>query len=529
MMNTLKNKISNLKTDKEKMYKILVMLIILIGFLIRIVGIDKIPNALNADEASAGYEAFSILNYKMDKNGKVLPAFLQAWGSGQNALLTYLIIPFIKIFGLNILTVRLPMAIISICSLIIMYKLLKIITTKKTALVGLIFFTICPWHIMKSRWGLESNLFPDLVLIAIYFLIKGLEENKRWIYYLSFVIFGLTAYSYGTSYFFLPIFLIPILVLLIRKKKITIKRAILSITTVIIISLPIILYVLINIFDLNEIRLPFLTIPKLQINRFEKITTIYSNNFLVNMIKNFIESLKVVILQTDKLPWNTLNEYGIIYMFSGIFTIIGLLFSFVKNNKQPKYFFIFNTWFITSLLLMFIVEPNINRLNILMIPIIYYTILGISIVLEDKSKIIKYIILLAYLVSFITFLTTYIKKDSSKYLTFENGLEEPIKYLNELKEKEIYVTNKIKEPYIYVLFYTKYNTKEFINTVKYDNPNKEFRQVLEFGKYHFKNIEKLEKNKNIVYLIKKEDEKLYDLSEFNIKEFENYIIIEEND
>lgn len=54
----------------ENKTRILIFLLILIGILIRTVNISEIPNALNVDEASAGYEAYSILNYGMDRNRK---------------------------------------------------------------------------------------------------------------------------------------------------------------------------------------------------------------------------------------------------------------------------------------------------------------------------------------------------------------------------------------------------------------------------------------------------------------------------
>ena len=165
-----------------KKQTILVIIIILIGIMIRIVGIGSIPNALNVDEASAGYEAYSILQNGIDRNGKAFPVFLEAWGSGQNALYSYICIPFILIFGLNAFAIRLPMAIIGSLSLIVFYLLLKILLGEKKAIIGLIFLTICPWHIMKSRWGLESNLFPDLILLFVYLLVKGLQDNKKWIF-----------------------------------------------------------------------------------------------------------------------------------------------------------------------------------------------------------------------------------------------------------------------------------------------------------------------------------------------------------
>ena len=313
------NKIKEIIVTKR--YEISIILLIILGITVRLIGIDVLPNSANVDEISSGYEAYSILNYEIDRNGNFLPIFLQAWGSGQNALLTYLIIPFIKILGLNILAVRLPMAIISSISVVLFYLILRKMTNKKIARIGLAFFAICPWHIMKSRWGLESNLFPDLILFAIYFIIKGLESNKKQYHYLGFVILGLSSYAYGTSYLFLPIFVILLLAFLYRKKQIKLAQGIFSLAIVAVISFPIMLYVIINIFDLPQINLPFMTIPKLEVNRFQEITSIFLG-------KNISDAIEIFIKQYDGLEWNAIEGYGIIYVFSTVFTIIGIIRSF---------------------------------------------------------------------------------------------------------------------------------------------------------------------------------------------------------
>ena len=64
------NKLKNDSDKKDKFLFMIVLLILIIGMLIRLVGITDMPNALNGDEASAGYEAFSILNYVIDRNRK---------------------------------------------------------------------------------------------------------------------------------------------------------------------------------------------------------------------------------------------------------------------------------------------------------------------------------------------------------------------------------------------------------------------------------------------------------------------------
>ena len=99
------------------------------------------PNALNVDEASSGYDAFSILKYGIDRGGNPFPIALYAWGSGQSALYSYMMIPFILIGGLTVYTMRLPMALIGIATLYMIYYLIKnIFDNKKIALIrGCIF------------------------------------------------------------------------------------------------------------------------------------------------------------------------------------------------------------------------------------------------------------------------------------------------------------------------------------------------------------------------------------------------------
>ena len=539
-----------------KKQTILVIIIILIGIMIRIVGIGSLPNALNVDEASAGYEAYSILQNGIDRNGKAFPVFLEAWGSGQNALYSYICIPCILIFGLNAFAIRLPMAIIGSLSLVIFYLLLKRLLGEKKAIIGLIFLTICPWHIMKSRWGLESNLFPDLILLFVYLLVKGLQDNKKWIFYLSFVIAGLSAYSYGTSYMFLPLFIIPLLIILKIKNVIGIKEIIFSLLITALVSLPIILFVIINTFNLNEIKLGIFTIPHLTSNRFKIITSIFGGSFLTTTWNNIKETFKIIFFQSDGLPWNSLKSFGTIYLFSTIFTVIGIITpiyekflskSKTEKEKQQKakqdiidklidhkvnLSWIFTIWLIVAILIGFICEPNINRLNIIQFPIIYFTILGICYLVEFKNYI-GICIGIIYLIYFSLFTYGYSKENWDNYFTFESGLKEVFEYTGELNNDyskyHFVVTDSIKEPYIYTLFYTKYDSKEFIKTVKYvkGTENAEFRQVESFGNYTFGDKYSADSNEKLVYIFKKDEITIDNPKFFDIKDFGKYLVVVE--
>lgn len=144
---------------KEKLlqnkYKILLCLIFIIGILVRVICIDSLPKGFNQDEASAGYEAFSILTEGIDRHNKSFPVQFIAWGSGQNVLYSYIMTIFIAILGNTVLAVRLPMAIIGCISLFVFYQLLKRNTNKKVALIRTILFCYLSMAYNEKQMGIR--------------------------------------------------------------------------------------------------------------------------------------------------------------------------------------------------------------------------------------------------------------------------------------------------------------------------------------------------------------------------------------
>ena len=113
----------------------------------------------------------------------------------------------------------------------------------------------------------------------------------------------------------------------------------------------------------------------------------------------------------------------------------------------------------------------------------------------------------------------YFTQNFDEYGTFEGDLKEVIEYVDKIEDKNIYVTDEIQSNYIHILFYTKYDTRDFVNTVYYEDPYVEFKNVKSFGKYRIENIENIELIDGNVYVIKKEDKEIFDLENSQIKEF----------
>src|SRR5579859_1755492 len=95
---------------------------LVVGAALRFVALGRVPGGLNSDEASSGVEALSILRTGADLWGNHLPVWFPAWGSGMNALYTYLTVPVIWLFGLSAFTLRAVSAVFGILTLPVAYS-----------------------------------------------------------------------------------------------------------------------------------------------------------------------------------------------------------------------------------------------------------------------------------------------------------------------------------------------------------------------------------------------------------------------
>ena len=200
---------------------ILFLLILGLGTFSRLWEFNRLPPGLNADEASIGVDAFNLYHYGIDRNGISFPVDFISWGSGQNAFYGYLLIPFIAIFGLSPAVVRLPMLICGILTLPLMFWVGRKIFDIRFGLLSMFFLAICPWHILLSRWGLESNIFPFIFMLGYAFILYTEKSLKCFI--VACLFFGLSLYCYGTAYVMVPIFVVSTIIFLLRTKTFTIQ------------------------------------------------------------------------------------------------------------------------------------------------------------------------------------------------------------------------------------------------------------------------------------------------------------------
>ncbi|MDR0858543.1 MAG: hypothetical protein LBN97_05905 [Oscillospiraceae bacterium] len=418
-------------------------LIILAGVLLRVLFLTRFPPGLNQDEVSSGYEAWALLRYGVDRNGFSFPVLFQSWGSGQNTLYSYISIPFIALLGLNAFAIRLPMALCGCASLFIVWHGLRGAEANDSeardegfGLCILAAIAFNPWAITASRWGLESNLLPFMLLLGLYFA-------KRGKLYVCAVVFGLSLYSYGTALLAVPLFLLGYC---LYTRSFPWKQGLVFAA----IAFPLVLCHIRNMLGLETMRLLCFTLPQLTQLRQSSVMSI-------DVKSNALAILRLLANQSDGLPWNSIPYFGLFWSIPGLLLVCNGVAQSIRRKENILTLILLGAGLLTALFVDGNINRlNINRLNMLMIPIILLQGYGIARLPKLRSVVLTLLPAACLMLIYV-------------YVNVSAPAIEPY-----------FQRDYANQQYIYDLFENKLPPKEFSESVEYLNPNGEFRFVRSF-------------------------------------------------
>ncbi len=479
-------------TEEKKLTRFLFWILFFMALVVRLWRFGSVPADMNQDEAFAGYEAWSLLHYGIDSAGYRFPVYLTAWGSGMNALESYLMIPFLSIFGLKIWVVRLPQLIVAMLSIPTAYCIGKLLWGRRGGLIAMLLLAFCPWHILLSRWGLESNLAPGFLLFGFYFFLKGMEKPKFYI--LSALFYGLSLYAYATIWVIVPLIVFAELLIAFFRKKLRFDRYFwISTGLLFLLALPLLLFLLVNYGAIPEIRSPILSIPKLLYFRSGEVS-------LKNIPDNLRNLFQILWKQSDGLRWNFADRYGLLYPITLPFSALGLIVCLVriirqKNEKEA----LLLVQLLAGFLLGALVKVNVNRVNILFIPLVLLAAEGFDWIC-DRFKPSFILIEVVYLV-FFGFFTHYYFTEYSVQISssFGKGLTEAVEAVSEF-DGVVMLSSDIHYPKILLL--TETPPQDFIQTVEYKNYPAAFLSPLRYGRWRW-GIDEDALDPNCAYLFSK--------------------------
>jgi len=471
---------------KQNYMLFLLPALLFIGAFLRLYKIGSVPGGLNQDEAASLYNAYTLLNWGRDYAGNLFPVHLTSFNAGQFPLVSYLAIPFAALFDLNAFSIRIFPALFNTVCLFILFLLSKKIAGERFAFVSLFLFVICPWHILMSRWALETTILPGIVLISILFFIFA--QNKKVPFFLPCSILCLSFYAYAPGVWFASFFLLFYFIYAIYKKYYTLKQWIIAIICCAVIVMPFALFFIVNKYDMESITIGFITIPKLPVG-FSYYTDML--NFELSVwFENIRKFTEIVFLEgRDGLPWNSVSEVHNIYSLTLPLFAYGFaksIYDFFKNKIELLFPMLL--WLLVAFVAATLTPPNVNRVCLVYIPIIFFTAYGLSNILKNVRGFGCTLIVL-YCISFLHFNSIYYGKWAEKMREhFFYSYTDAIKYATENTKQNdlVYVTNRVNQPYIHVLVATKYNLQDFLKTADIQNRTTAlFHNVRSFGRYKF--------------------------------------------
>lgn len=430
----------------------LLVLIIFLAGALRIWQIDKNPPALFIDEVSNGYNAYSLLKTGKDEYGNFLPLTIRAFGDYNPALSAYLLIPSIAVFGLNELAVRLPSALLGTLTVAAVFFLaLKVFQSRKAAFLSSFFLAISPWHLQFSRYDHEANFMLSFSVIGITLLLYSVKKKSLLI--LSALSFGLCLNSYHASKVWVPLIVLAIAIIYHKELLKNKKYLLISLVIIVISALPFMINIQNSLIRAQSVGI---------INSKESPLPLFLNGYLSHFAPNFL------FIEGDLIGRHSVSGMGQLYVFELPLILLGIIQILKTKNKSQEMKFIL-AWLILAPIPAALATPTPHALRSLnLVPVFaMLSAFGLNSIIEFKipSLFKKVAILALGFVAFYniaTYFHLYYKHEPTlKAADWRYGYKQMVEFVNQVKKdgQTVAITNYFGQPYIYVLFYTKFDPK----------------------------------------------------------------------
>lgn len=467
----------------KKIYTLIFLFIVLTGFVLRFFELGKVPESLNWDEVSWGYNAYSVLTTGKDEHGQAMPLSFEAFGDYKQPVYVYLTSLSIGIFGLSDFAVRFPSALLGSLSIIFVWLLVFNVFYRekfrdKISLFAMFFFAISPWSIQFSRVAFEANVGLFFLVSGISFFLLGVNTRKIYLSVVGIFLLSISCYSYHSNKIFTPLLFFAFLLYVKVREKIT--KAHLVFFAVIFITLNLLWLVDARTtargrsvtFVSNQTPILKDSVEQIIVDEnkndffgelFHNRRIIYANYYFENYLKHF--GLSFLFVEGDNARHHPFGM-GIIYLASLPLIIIG----FAKLNY--KKYWIIPAWMLMAPLAsaLAVDAPNASRSLVFLPTWQIFESMGFLVLLSLRHQILRKLsvisVSLLLLLNFVYFLHNYFNHTNSEYgIYWQNGYREAMVKARELsKDNPVFISNKYEQPYIFYLFHNRINPYEYINS-----------------------------------------------------------------
>jgi hypothetical protein len=148
------------------------LVIIAVAIWLRMPDLADVPPNVHGDEADVGLLAREILAGRM-------PVLLATAPAAEATALTFAIhAATMRLFGDNLFGLRMGSAIEGVLSVVMLYLFARRLWGSRPALLAAAFMAVAAWHFHFSRTGFHYMQAPVAMLLALYFLVRGLQDRR---------------------------------------------------------------------------------------------------------------------------------------------------------------------------------------------------------------------------------------------------------------------------------------------------------------------------------------------------------------
>lgn len=475
-----------------------IIVILILGSLLYLYKIDRIPPGLAADEITNGYNAYSILLTGKDEFGKAYPIFFRFYNAYSPPLYTYLTVPAIFVLGLNVTAIRIVSVMSGFFSIMVIFLLLKnlnVIHNRRVIYLGVLLYTISPWAVVYSRSGYEAMLSFFIYYVGILLLWEGLK--KPLCLTLGVIVLSVSVYASYANKLLIPILLICLIlifknVLFNSRNR---KYLIIGLIVAFIIQLPG-LSVIFTRSSLVKSEILYNSIVFSKYQEIEKIVPpivgipyLYIREFLSQYLTYF--SVRSLFLDPDPFPVRSIPNLSVFYPWMFIPYLIGV-FVVWKKRALANYKFLLVLAVTAPIPAALARDPFWTYRAIpLLAPLIIIIAVGIDRISKLKIKLFIPLCCLIVIYSLILLWRGYfIFLPNEKAIAWEYGYQNLAEEITTYKNEHFVIDNARKFlVYLQLAFFMKLPPQMLQNAVSEEIRKDYYNNTMTNSNYSFENVE----------------------------------------
>lgn len=458
---------------KYKAELTLVFILVLATFL-RMWKLGTTPTGFYVDEAAIGYNAFSLLKTGRDEFGMPLPILLRSFTVFGAPVYTYFLVPIYAVMGMSVFSTRLLAAVSGVLGVFGIYLLVKKIENKSIALLMALLLSVSPWHLTYSRTVYEVNLGLTFLLISLWCFYLARKRKKEWLIGAG-VFAAVSILAYTANRVTVPLIYMTIFywqrkwLLKPDNRGVIIKAGVLTL---------VLLLPMISIMKTPGFfsRLDALSILATSRNpwgynpEFQDLSDTVLNHRGLLLLREWMSlysvffSPRYLFFLGDPGGRSSFVDIAPLFIWQFPFWLMGM-YDYIRNKRLK-------TELGRLMLAVLVISPlpasvtgdpfaSIRALP-MVIPHLYFIALGLKLVFSKRKRAGMVVVSGLLLVSLLrVYLSFFVINDYFRYKHWNYGARELVEKIAEHPQLPVVLDNSRDELYIEVLFFSKYDPKEY--------------------------------------------------------------------